>query len=138
VTLARWTAVGLTIGALAASLAGCAGLIGGHELSIGLDNGTDRPVELFVDGRSVGPVGVGSTQNRGVVHAPGDGPWRIEARTADGVVLVAAEVAEVPPAGQGVGAASATTCGDITIWAGDTRPDLVVPDVTGGRVACDG
>jgi hypothetical protein len=138
VTGARRAAVGLVVGALSASLTGCAGLIGGHEFSIGLDNDTDRPVELFIDGRSVGSVGVGSTQNRGGVHAPGDGPWRIEARTATGVVLVAAEVAEVPPAGQGVGAAAATTCGDITIWAGDTRPDVVVPDVTGGRVACDG
>jgi hypothetical protein len=128
----------VAVSAVAMLVAGCAGLIGGQEFSIGAENDTDRPVELFVDGRSVGSVGVGSTQNRGVVSAPGDGPWRIEARTADGVVLVAAEVAEVPPEGQGVGAAAATTCGDITIWAGDTRPDVVPPNVTGGRVDCDG
>jgi hypothetical protein len=111
----------------------------GPPVSVGVENGTDRTVRVFLDERLLAEVPQRSDVTDVPNQAPGIlGPWRLEVRTETGVVLAAAEVADDPPAGTGVGTASATTCGDVVVWIGDTRPDLVVPDVTGGRIDCDG
>lgn len=52
-------------------------------------------------------------------------------------MLVATEVTEAPPEGEGESAAAETTCGEIWVWAGDTPPTGVPPDVPAGEMSCD-
>lgn len=120
-----------------ALLAGCAGFTSDPALQLGLDNATDRPVLVYVNDEWVGTFPAGTLKEDITTGAHGGPPWRLEARTDTGVVLVAAEVAAMPLQGTGEGAAAETSCGEIALWAGDTRPDVVPSDVTGGEVACD-
>lgn len=124
----------LVAGAL---LAGCAGFTADPALRLGLDNASDRPVLVYVNDEWVGTFAAGIVKDDIATGAHGGPPWRLEARTDVGVVLVAAELTGTPPAGEGAGAAAETTCGDIALWAGDTRPDVVPPDVPSGEVSCD-
>jgi hypothetical protein len=117
--------------------AGCAGTPGDPALQLGLDNATDRPVLVHVNGDWIGTYPAGTVRDDIMVGAHGGPPWRLEARTDEGVVLVAAEVASMPLQGAGEGAAAETTCGDIALWAGFARPDVVPADVPSGEVACD-
>jgi hypothetical protein len=123
--------------AVALLVAGCAGFTADPALRLGLDNATDRPVLVYVNDEWVGTFPAGTTRDDITTGAHGGPPWRLEARTDKGIVLVAAEVASPPTQGAGEGAAAETTCGDITVWSGDTRPDLVPPDVPAGEVSCD-
>jgi hypothetical protein len=117
-------------------LGGCVALGGGPAFEVAVDNRTDRPALLVIDGHWVGTYPSGTISDRIVVSGHGEPPWRLEAATESGVVLVAAEIAEVPAPGTGAGAAAETTCGKITIWIGDTRPDVVPSDVA-APTACD-
>jgi hypothetical protein len=133
----RPLAVALVGGLVGGFVAGCAGFTGMPALTLGLANETDRPILLYVNDEWVGTFPAGTVRNDITTGPHGGAPWRIEARTDRGLVLVAAEVFESPAPGAGVGAAGATTCGDITIWAGDSRPDVTPPNLPGREAPCD-
>jgi len=125
------------VGAVALASAGCAGFTANPTLRLGLDNATDRPVLVYVNGDWVGTFPSGTVKDDIATGAHGGPPWRLEARTDAGVVLVTAEVAVTPPPGTGKGSSAGTTCGDIAIWAGDVRPVIPSPDAATALTSCD-
>jgi hypothetical protein len=131
----RSVARGAAVAVIALVVAGCAGFTADPALTLGLDNATDRPVLVTVNGDWVGTFPAGAERGDITIGAHGGPPWRIEVRTDGGLVLVAAEVAEAPATGTGQGAAADTACGEVTVWAGDTRPDVVPPDAPDGSEA---
>jgi hypothetical protein len=133
----RSLAVALVAALITPLVAGCAGFTGAPALVLGLDNATDRPALVYVNGEWVGTFPPGTERNDITTGPHGGPPWRIEARTDAGLILVAAEIAEAPPPGEGAGAAAATTCGDVSVWAGDSRPDVVPPNLPGRETPCD-
>jgi hypothetical protein len=130
------TAAALAL-ALAVAVAGCAGFSADPTLRLGLENATDRPVLVYVNGEWVGTFAAGAQNDDIPSGAHGGPPWRLEARTDAGVVLVTAEVAAAPPSGTGTGATAGTACGDISLWAGDTRPDVQPSDAPATLPPCD-
>lgn len=114
-------------------VAGCAGFTSDPALTLGLDNGTDRPVLVYVNDEWVGTFPVGADRDDVTTGAHGGPPWRIEARTDAGVVLASFDAASVAALPTGTGAD--TACGSLGLWAGDTRPaDL---EVTSGPTPCE-
>lgn len=133
--LARGSALALGAALLAGSLAGCAGFTADPALTLGLYSGLDRPALLYVNDEWVGTFPAGGQRNDITTSAHGGPPWRIEARTDAGVTLVAFEVAG--EAALPDGAAVATSCGDITVWAGEARPTSLAHQPGSSPVACD-
>jgi hypothetical protein len=119
------TAAALAL-ALAVAVAGCAGFSADPTLRLG-----------YVNGEWVGTFAAGAQNDDIPSGAHGGPPWRLEARTDAGVVLVTAEVAAAPPSGTGTGATAGTACGDISLWAGDTRPDVQPSDAPATLPPCD-
>ncbi len=116
----RVLAGALAAGALAGLVAGCAGFTTDPALTLGLDNGTDRPVLLYVNDEWVGTFPVGAERDDITTSDHGGPPWRIEARTDAGVVLGSFEASgdDALP----TGAEAPTACGDLVVWAGEERP----------------
>jgi hypothetical protein len=110
--------LGLTI--VASIVVGCAGFTSDPALTLGLDNGTDRPVLLYANDEWVGTFPVGAERDDITTSAHGGPPWRIEARTDRGTVLASFDAAS--DAALPTGVASATACGELAVWAGDERP----------------
>lgn len=133
--LARGSALALGAALLAGSLAGCAGFTADPALTLGLDSGLDRPALLYVNDEWVGTFPAGGQRDDITTGAHGGPPWRIEARTDAGVTLVAFEVAG--EAALPDGAAVATSCGDISVWAGEARPAALEPDAASDLSPCD-
>ncbi len=119
-------AVAALVTAVPLLLAGCSTLgLGG--LTIGLDNQTDRTLNLFINDQWVATYPPRSSVEGAPVVIPGP-PWHVEARLTSGTVLVATDLVRVPPAGQGVGAAMTYDCGRVILWGGDSRPPARPPD----------
>ncbi|HEY7522731.1 MAG TPA: hypothetical protein VH720_03630, partial [Candidatus Limnocylindrales bacterium] len=75
---------------IAAVVAGCVGLGGGPTFEVGVDNRTDRPVLLAINGHWIGTYPAGTLSDGIVVSGHGEPPWRLEAATESGIMLVAA------------------------------------------------
>ena len=135
VPLRRLVVVVVAASLATGALTGCAGWTTDPELTLRVDSRIDRPLLVYVNGDWVGTFPAGAERGDITTGAHDGPPWRIEARTDAGLVLVAADVAAAPAPGTGEGAAADTACGEVTVWAGDTRPDVVPPDVPDGSDA---
>ena len=115
------------VAALAIGTSGCARM-GVGDIPVTLDNLTDIPVGLYVNGDWVGtyPAGASTTQTLG---AHGGAPYDVEARSDSGAVL--AEVAVNEPqavtltgGGMPIGVEQGVPCGVIRIVVGIPDPDV--------------
>ena len=120
---------------MAAAVAACAMLPGGDEVRVHVDNETDVPIGVYVDGVWRGTDEPGAT----IVVPLGDGvpPIRVEARSPSGATLATLDgppgPIEAMRAGdrtEVVGSAFGVPCGVITIVIGELGPDRSVAPVT--------
>jgi len=114
--------------AIALVVAGCVSPRSAADVQLQLDNATDTPVGLYVDGTWIGTYPAGATTTL-PLRQQGDPPYRIEARSPSGTVLAATEV-NVPSlesleAGTGmpVGESVGLPCGVVTLLVGELAPD---------------
>jgi hypothetical protein len=117
---------------LAAVVAACGGTTGPDMARLTVENRTDTPIGVYVDGEWVG------TDEPGATIATGLGPttrssYRIEAHSPSGAVLAVFEapraaVAATVEGGAPLGEAFGVPCGEIHIIVGELGPaEAVAP-----------
>jgi len=118
----------LLLVAFAAATSGCARMAVG-DIPITLDNLTDTPVGLYVNGDWVGtyPAGASTTQTLG---GHGGAPYDVEVRSASGAVLAEMAVNEPQAASltggaMPIGVEQGVPCGVVRIVVGVPDPGAV-------------
>lgn len=114
------------LAAMAIGMSGCARM-GVGDIPVTLDNLTDTPVGLYVNGDWVGtyPAGASTTQTLG---GHGGAPYDVEVRTESGAVLAEVAVNEAQAAsltgdGMPIGVEQGVPCGVVRIVVGVPDPD---------------
>ena len=124
----------LAIVATVAVVTACSAIPGNDEVRVHVDNETDIPIGVYVDGVWRGTDEPGAT----IVVSLGDGlpPITIEARSASGAVLATLDVPLGPVKAlrdgesDAWGAEVAVPCGLIRIVAGELGPDAAIAPAT--------
>ena len=106
---------------LAVAVAGC-GLIQSSQ-RIGMDNGTDIPIQLHVNGAWVGTYAPGATADA-PLGGHGGPSYAIQLLSPSGAVLgswdvTAEEMELIDEDGEGISWDVAAPCGSIHLWIGD-------------------
>ncbi|MEO6206570.1 MAG: hypothetical protein ABIP77_01290 [Candidatus Limnocylindrales bacterium] len=99
------------------------------DITISLDNLTDTPIGLYVNGEWVGTYPAGATTEQ-PLGDHGGAPYSVEARSGSGAVLATVGVneaqAQTPAqAGQGLAVEQGVPCGIVRIVVGELGPDAV-------------
>jgi hypothetical protein len=104
------------------TLGGCrftSGLLGGASPGLGAWNDTDIPIELVLDGESLGTIEPSAGMEIVSTWRLPPLPWAVEARTERGRVLLTMTVTVEDLASTGrTGSGVDLPCGRFTMWAG--------------------
>ena len=110
-------------------IVGCTrGTVPAASMTVSISNSTTIPVSVVVNGTAIETLGAGSGAQIPASELPGL-PWRVEARTSFGRVLLSlamhdGDVAYTADGSKGVAARVDLSCGRIDLWSG---PPLAGP-----------
>lgn len=114
--------------ALVLATSGC-GRTASADITITLDNLTDTPIGLYVNGDWIGTYAPGATTKQ-PLGDHGGAPYAVEARSDSGAALAVVRVNEaqaqdLAEAGRGVAVEQGVPCGVVRIVVGELGPSAV-------------